>query len=64
MVYSGFLVSIGLMLSYRAAVEVPRKSVTFLLLLRERNSSSIPVTIGSPAIQKVPLGHSLGLLLQ
>lgn len=60
----GFLLSVGLMLSYISPVVVPRKFLTFRVLLRENDFSSIPLSIESLVMQTVSLGHSFGLLSQ
>lgn len=60
----GFLLSVGLMLSYISPVVVPRKFLTFRVLLRENDFSSIPSSIESLVMQTVSLGHSFGLLSQ
>ena len=52
----GFLLSVGLMLSYIF--------LTFMVLLRENDFSSIPSSIESLVMQTVSLGHSFGLLSQ
>ena len=60
----GFLLSVGLMLSYISPVVVPRKFLAFRVLLRENDFSSIPLSIESLVMQTVSLGHSFGLLSQ
>ena len=52
------------MLSYISPVVVPRKFLTFRVLLRENDFSSIPLSIESLVMQTVSLGHSFGLLSQ
>lgn len=50
--------------SYISGVVAPQKSLTFALLMRESNLSSISVSNESSAIHEVPLGYCFGLLSQ